>query len=43
MVEVAPEPRVRVIDLGVNCGKRAAMAAGSARPTRTILAFVDSD
>lgn len=44
MVEVAAEePRVRVIDLGVNCGKRAAMAVGMRATDAEILAFVDSD
>lgn len=44
MVEVADEePRVRVIDLGVNCGKRAAMAVGMRATDAEILAFVDSD
>lgn len=44
MTEVArEEPRVRVIDLGVNCGKRAAMAVGMRATDAEILAFVDSD
>ncbi len=44
MAEVAAqEPRVRVIDLGVNCGKRAAMAVGMRATDAEILAFVDSD
>jgi hyaluronan synthase len=44
MAEVAAdEPRVRVIDLGVNCGKRAAMAVGMRATDAQILAFVDSD
>jgi hyaluronan synthase len=44
MVEVArEEPRVRVIDLGENCGKRAAMAVGMRATDAEILAFVDSD
>lgn len=44
MSEVAAqEPRVRVIDLGVNCGKRAAMAVGMRATDAEILAFVDSD
>jgi hyaluronan synthase len=44
MSEVAEqEPRVRVIDLGVNCGKRAAMAVGMRATDAEILAFVDSD
>ena len=37
------EPRVRVIDLGHNRGKRAAMAAGMRATDAEILAFVDSD
>jgi hyaluronan synthase len=37
------EPRVRVIDLGVNCGKRAAMAVGMRATDAELLAFVDSD
>jgi hyaluronan synthase len=36
-------PRVRVIDLGHNQGKRAAMAAGMRATEAEILAFVDSD
>jgi hyaluronan synthase len=36
-------PQVRVIDLGANYGKRAAMAEGIRRSTGSILAFVDSD
>jgi hyaluronan synthase len=44
MLEVADEsPRVRVIDLGTNCGKRAAMAVGMRVTDAEILAFVDSD
>jgi len=44
MAEVArEEPRVRVIDLGSNCGKRAAMAVGMRATDAEILAFVDSD
>jgi hyaluronan synthase len=44
MLEVAEEsPRVRVIDLGSNCGKRAAMAVGMRVTDAEILAFVDSD
>lgn len=44
MVEVArAEPRVRVIDLGSNCGKRAAMAVGMRATEAEVLAFVDSD
>ncbi|MBS1871476.1 MAG: glycosyltransferase family 2 protein [Actinobacteria bacterium] len=44
MAEVAAdEPRVRVIDLGVNCGKRAAMAVGMRATDAELLAFVDSD
>jgi hyaluronan synthase len=44
MTEVAAqEPRVRVIDLGVNCGKRVAMAVGMRATDAEILAFVDSD
>ena len=44
MVEVADEePRVRVIDLGQNCGKRVAMAVGMRATDAEILAFVDSD
>ena len=44
MAEVAEqEPRVRVIDLGQNCGKRAAMAVGMRATDAEILAFVDSD
>lgn len=44
MAEVAAEePRVRVIDLGENCGKRAAMAVGMRATDAEILAFVDSD
>jgi hyaluronan synthase len=39
----AQEPRVRVIDLGHNQGKRAAMAAGIRVTGADILAFVDSD
>jgi hyaluronan synthase len=39
----AQEPRVRVIALGVNQGKRAAMAAGMRATDAEILAFVDSD
>jgi hyaluronan synthase len=39
----AEEPRVRVIDLGHNQGKRAAMAAGMRATAADILAFVDSD
>ncbi|HEY4278884.1 MAG TPA: glycosyltransferase [Conexibacter sp.] len=39
----ADEPRVRVIDLGHNQGKRAAMAAGMRATDAEILAFVDSD
>jgi hyaluronan synthase len=35
--------RVRVIDLGVNQGKRAAMAAGIRATEAEIIAFVDSD
>jgi hyaluronan synthase len=35
--------RVRVLDLGVNCGKRAAMAAGIRVTDAEIIAFVDSD
>jgi hyaluronan synthase len=35
--------RVRVIDLGVNRGKRAAMAAGIRATEAEIIAFVDSD
>jgi hyaluronan synthase len=35
--------RVRVIDLGVNQGKRAAMAAGIRATEADIIAFVDSD
>jgi len=44
MRAVAEEsPRVRVIDLGHNQGKRAAMAAGMRETDAEILAFVDSD
>lgn len=44
MREVAAEsPRVRVIELGRNQGKRAAMAAGMRATDAEILAFVDSD
>ncbi len=44
MLEVAGDsPRVRVIDLGSNCGKRAAMAVGMRATEAEILAFVDSD
>jgi hyaluronan synthase len=45
MQEVADEAggRVRVIDLGVNQGKRAAMAAGIRATEADIIAFVDSD
>jgi hyaluronan synthase len=44
MVEVArEEPRVRVIDLGENCGKRVAMAVGMRATDAEVLAFVDSD
>jgi hyaluronan synthase len=44
MLEVAAEaPRVHVIDLGSNCGKRAAMAVGMRATEAEILAFVDSD
>jgi len=44
MLEVADDaPRVRVIDLGSNCGKRAAMAVGMRATEAEILAFVDSD
>ncbi len=44
MLEVSAEsPRVRVIDLGSNCGKRAAMAVGMRATDAEILAFVDSD
>jgi hyaluronan synthase len=44
MREVAAEsPRVRVIALGDNQGKRAAMAAGMRATEAEILAFVDSD
>ncbi len=44
MAEVAKEsPRVRVIDLGSNCGKRAAMAVGMRATDAEIIAFVDSD
>jgi hyaluronan synthase len=44
MAEVAAEePRVRVIDLGDNYGKRAAMAVGMRATDAEILAFVDSD
>jgi len=39
----AEEPRVRVINLGENCGKRAAMAVGMRATDAEILAFVDSD
>lgn len=39
----AHEPRVCVIDLGRNQGKRAAMAAGMRATRAQILAFVDSD
>ena len=35
--------RVQVIDLGRNCGKRAAMAAGIRATDADIVAFVDSD
>jgi hyaluronan synthase len=45
MRKVAAEAggRVRVIDLGVNQGKRAAMAAGIRATEAEIIAFVDSD
>lgn len=44
MLAVAEEsPRVRVIDLGSNCGKRAAMAVGMRATDAEIIAFVDSD
>src|SRR5690242_19277049 len=45
MQEVAAEAdgRVHVIDLGVNQGKRAAMAAGIRATEADIIAFVDSD
>lgn len=39
----AESPRVRVIALGTNQGKRAAMAAGMRETDAEILAFVDSD
>lgn len=39
----AESPRVRVIELGHNQGKRAAMAAGMRATDAEILAFVDSD
>ena len=35
--------RIEVIDLGRNCGKRAAMAAGIRATNAEIIAFVDSD
>jgi hyaluronan synthase len=38
-----PEGSVRCIDLGRNCGKRAAMAEGIRRTTAEILVFIDSD
>ena len=38
-----PAARVRVIDLGANRGKRAAMAAGIRATDAEIIAFVDSD